>query len=111
MDFAAQRETIGDAEAVLAVHGAGMSDLLFALDHVKVLEINMPQDQGAFLRPWFWLPAEARHLLYWFLNTAADHLVEPRIQHALRPLGIASIKIWGETTSIFWRAPRLAAWP
>jgi hypothetical protein len=89
MDFAGQRATIANAEAVVAVHGAGLTNLLFASDRTKVLEINMPQDEGEFLRPWFWLLAQTRRLPYRFLNPAAGELTEPRIEDALRSLGIA----------------------
>jgi capsular polysaccharide biosynthesis protein len=86
MNFSEQTQAVFNADAVLGVHGAGMANILFGHEDLKVLEINRPLDGGGLLRPWFYLLAHARRIRYRFLNSAAGDVTEQRIADALETL-------------------------
>lgn len=88
MDFMAQMEIMWNAEAVIGVHGAGLTNLLFAGDRTKIIEINLPLDSPIYLRPWMYLLAHGRRLPYNFLNSAAGDLTETRLAAAFDSLGL-----------------------
>ena len=60
MDFRDQAEAMFNAEAVIGVHGAGLANLLFGRNSLRVLEINRSIGRDTLPRPWFYLMATAR---------------------------------------------------
>lgn len=84
MDFTSQMQLMANAEAIAGVHGAGLTNLLFAQPQTPILEINMPLQQPPFLRPWFYLLAHARSQPYRFLDASAGDVTEARITAALK---------------------------
>lgn len=88
LDFAAQVAAFAGAEAVLGIHGAGLANILFGRQGLKVLEVNRPLDGGSLVRPWFYLLAHGRRMPYAFLNAAAGDVTEGRISAALWALGL-----------------------
>jgi hypothetical protein len=86
MDFAEQTQAVFNADAALGVHGAGLANILFGHEDLKVLEINRPLDGGILLRPWFYLLAHTRRIQYRFLNSATGDVTEQRIAEALEAL-------------------------
>lgn len=82
LDFLAQACLFHNAEAVIAPHGAGLSNLVFGKSSLAVLEINRPLDPPEeYLRPWFYLLARARSQRYSFLN--ATDLSAERVHEAI----------------------------
>ncbi len=86
LDFLGQAELFHNAQAVIAPHGAALSNLVFGKPSLRILEINrfLPEEQH--LRPWFYLLARARGQSYSFLNISQGDLAEERFRSALDAL-------------------------
>jgi capsular polysaccharide biosynthesis protein len=64
MDFHSQVAAMFNAEAVIGVRGAGLTNLLFGRGSLRVLEINRSINRGSLPRPWFYVVAMARRQRY-----------------------------------------------
>ena len=86
LDFRGQAEALFNAECVLGVHGAGMANILFGRDTLRVLELNLKLDRESLLRPWFYLLAYARRQKYMMLDRDAGDLSQERLNTAIETL-------------------------
>ena len=71
LDFGQQAKLYANANSIVAPHGAGLSNLLFAQKGARVVEINriLPGDAG--LRPWFYMLAVQRGMHYQFADLSS----------------------------------------
>ncbi len=88
LDMADQIRLFAGATHVVAAHGAGLSNLVFGGQRVRVLELNRDLDGQGALRPWFLLIAAARGQHYQFLNATACELAD-------LPMGLAFDRLMG----------------
>lgn len=86
MDFAAQTEAMFNADAVVGVHGAGLTNVLFARPSLRVLELNQTIGEEAEPRPWFRRLCMGRHQRHRMLSTEPGHLTEENLERALTEL-------------------------
>ncbi|HEY1934464.1 MAG TPA: glycosyltransferase family 61 protein [Acetobacteraceae bacterium] len=86
LDFRTQAEAMFNADAVIGVHGAGLTNIMFGRRDLRVMELNLPLDGSELLRPWFYLLAHARRQPYGFLNQAAGDLNQERLAAAIDSL-------------------------
>jgi capsular polysaccharide biosynthesis protein len=86
LDFRAQAEALFNAECVVGVHGAGMVNILFGQDRLRVLELNLRLDGESLPRPWFYLLAHARLQKYMMLDCDAGDLSSARLDAAIESL-------------------------
>lgn len=85
-DFVQQAQLFFNADIVVAPHGAGLSNLIFGRDSLRVLEINFVFPGETGLRPWFYLLAMTRNQTYSFLNAANGELAPERVETAFADL-------------------------
>jgi capsular polysaccharide biosynthesis protein len=87
LDFVGQAELFFNAEAVIAAHGAGLSNIVFGGSGFRVLEVNrrLPPVEG-HLRPWYSVIARAKGQYYSFLDADAGELERGKIESAVRKL-------------------------
>jgi hypothetical protein len=86
MDFHSQAAAMFNAEAVIGVHGAGLANLVFGRDNLRVLEINRSIGEESLPRPWFYILAIARRQRYLVLNHDAGELNATRLHTAIDTL-------------------------
>ena len=86
MDFAAQSEAMFNANAVVGVHGAGLTNVLFGRPSLRVLELNQTIGEEAEPRPWFRRLCVGRHQRHRMLSTEPGHLTEEHLERALTEL-------------------------
>ena len=91
MDFQAQAQAVRNAEMVMGVHGAGLANILFGRESLKVLEINRQLDvPRPGLRPWFYLLAHARRQRYMMLDRDLGELTASGLEMAIQRLAAAA---------------------
>ena len=81
IDFVTQAELFFNAEAVIAAHGAGLSNIVFG-NELRILEINRCLGDQ-YLRPWFYLLARGRGQYYSFLNATSGEVDLERVKIAV----------------------------
>jgi hypothetical protein len=86
LDFHKQAEALFNAECVVGVHGAGMVNILFGHDRLRVLELNLRLDGESLPRPWFYLLAHARRQKYMMLNCDVADLSRERLDNSIETL-------------------------
>jgi hypothetical protein len=87
MDFAAQADSLFNAELAMGVHGAGLTNILFGREALGVLEINRNLDGPVGgLRPWFYMLANSRGQRYMTLDRDLGELTKPRLDAAIEAL-------------------------
>ena len=86
LDFSAQAEALFNAECVISVHGAGLTNILFGRNTLRVLEVNLRLDDETLPRPWFYLLAQSRRQRYLMLDRDAGDLTRDRLQAAIDAL-------------------------
>jgi predicted O-methyltransferase YrrM len=101
LDFVEQAELFFNAEAVIAPHGSGLSNLIFGNSTLRVLEINRCVYPETHLRPWFYLIARGRNQYYMFLNATAGEIEQDRLHHAIDVL--CSRRPSGSDSEVWWR--------
>ncbi len=82
-NFADQCNIFKGAEIVVAPHGAGLANVLFASNKLKVLEINSFLSGQSHLRPCFYVFCSALGQPYMFLNASIDQIDKNVMEHAL----------------------------
>ncbi|MBB4196245.1 hypothetical protein CCR94_12205 [Rhodoblastus sphagnicola] len=85
-DFLQQAELFHNADAVIAAHGAALTNLLFGRRSLKVLEINRHLSNEPHLRPWMYFLARNRGQDYRFLNASEGDLETDRLKAAIDSL-------------------------
>ena len=83
LDFRAQAEALFNAECIIGVHGAGLTNILFGRSTLRVLELNLRLDGETLPRPWFYLLAQSRRQRYVMLDRDAGDLTRDRLQAAI----------------------------
>ena len=83
LDFGAQAEALFNAECIIGVHGAGLTNILFGRSTLRVLELNLRLDGETLPRPWFYLLAQSRRRRYVMLDRDAGDLTRDRLQAAI----------------------------
>jgi hypothetical protein len=73
MSFLEQARMFNKAEIVVGAHGAGLTNILFGSERLRILELNRRLERPAGmgsprLRPWFYLLAAQRNLSYSFID-------------------------------------------
>jgi hypothetical protein len=86
LSFIEQTELFYNAEIVVGAHGAGLANLLFGSDQLRVLELNRELDAGRGLRPWFYLMAAHRNFRYSFLDGSIEGFPTRRVTEAVQRL-------------------------
>ncbi|WP_173568854.1 glycosyltransferase family 61 protein [Acetobacter conturbans] len=86
LDFRSQVALFRQAELIVAPHGAGLANLVFARPGTKVLELNRLLDGQNHLRNCFYLIAAQRKLIYGSFDLSHDDLTAERLMHAIRNL-------------------------
>jgi hypothetical protein len=86
LDFCEQAEALFNAECIVGVHGAGMTNILFGRSSLRVLELNQRLDGESLLRPWFYLLAFARRQKYMMLDRDVGDLSRERLDPAIETL-------------------------
>jgi hypothetical protein len=72
LPFMKQAELFYNAEIVVSPHGAGLTNVLFGADRLRVLELNRRIGDEKGLRPWFYLISSQRGLAYSYLDGTTD---------------------------------------
>ena len=85
-DFLGQAQLFFNAEAVVAAHGAGLTNMLFGPRDLRVLELNRFLDGETHLRPWYYLLAAARGQTHMHLNGSQGEFAQPILRAALERL-------------------------
>lgn len=86
LSFAEQVRTFSEAAVIMGPHGAGLTNLLFAAKHTRIIEL-LPNDA---INHCFWIMASAREQRYTYLtgevkNAQRDFTVSPvQLQHLLK---------------------------
>lgn len=88
LTFQQQIDLFANADTIVAPHGSGLTNLVFAAPDAKVLELQTEIDAPGMLRPWFYALAAASGLDYAFLNRAAGDLTSGRLREGLAALGV-----------------------
>jgi hypothetical protein len=86
LPFVEQAKLFYNAEIVVGAHGAGLANILFGSDQLKVLELNRELDVGRGLRPQFYLMAAHRNFCYSFLDGSKEGFPIPRVIGAIERL-------------------------
>jgi capsular polysaccharide biosynthesis protein len=86
LNFFGQAEALFNADCVVAVHGAGMANILFGRNKLRVLELNLRLDGETLLRPWFYLLAYAQRQKYMMLDRDTGDLSPERLDAAIETL-------------------------
>lgn len=86
LDLVGQIRLFRNATHVVAAHGAGLSNIVFGQDDLRVLELNPDLDGRGFLRPWFLLLAAGRGLHYQYLDASPGELTPDRLREAFHRL-------------------------
>ena len=68
LDFLEQAAVFRNAGAIVAAHGAGLSNLVFGRPGLRILELNDHIDGEAYLRPWFYYLSRSFGLDYSYVN-------------------------------------------
>lgn len=87
--FAQQVEMFANAEQIVATHGAGLANLLYARPGTRVLELNTDLDGRGGLRPWFYYLAQGARLRYSYLNGSMNDFAAFRLEEAFDRLAAA----------------------
>lgn len=85
MDFVTQVALFRQAEFVMAPHGAGLANMVFARVGTPLLELNLQIEQP-HLRDCFYLIAAARRHPYSCFNLSKDTLTEEHLLQAINRL-------------------------
>ncbi|WP_173582948.1 glycosyltransferase family 61 protein [Acetobacter musti] len=93
LDFETQAALFRQAEFIMAPHGAGLANLIFAKPGTMVLELNRQIDQP-HLRNCFYLVALQRQLYYSFLDLSTEKLTAPLLEGAIARLYEARLRQW-----------------
>lgn len=78
MDIETQIALFRQAKYIIAPHGAGLANLVFASAGTKILELNRPLDGQPHLRNCFYLIAARRKLPYMVVDLEQEKLTELR---------------------------------
>jgi len=81
-----QAQAFFNAECVIAPHGAGLINILFGQESLRVLELNKELDDGKALRDCFFRMASARHQSYWTVNISKNEINFENIGSAIHCL-------------------------
>ena len=68
LSFPEQTRLLGQANVIVAPHGAGLSNLLYARRSTKIIELNKRLNGDTGLRPWFYLLASGKNQIYSYLD-------------------------------------------
>ncbi len=68
LEFAEQIRLLGQTNVIVAPHGAGLSNLLYARRSAKIIELNKRLNGEKDLRPWFYLLASGKNQRYSYLD-------------------------------------------
>lgn len=68
LTFPEQVQRFHDASLVVGAHGAGLVNILFGRDDLKILELNRCIAPELSMRPWFYVMAARRNLVYSYLD-------------------------------------------
>lgn len=85
MDFRQQAETLRNAECIISPHGAGLANIMFGTDSLRILELNRSLKDQPYLRGCFYQLAAQRRQRYVFLD-ATDGLTPAAMEQALSAL-------------------------
>ncbi len=100
LNFQSQIDQFSDASVIVAPHGSGLANLVFASPGAKVIELQTEFETPGILLPWFYLLAAACGFDYAFLNREAGDFQENRLREGLKALGVSrptfsrSAKAW-----------------
>jgi hypothetical protein len=83
MDLRAQAQALFNADCIVAPHGAGLANILFGQNHLKVLELNTELDGNGSMRACFYQLAAARGQDYMVLNGSRGEITRENMQAAL----------------------------
>lgn len=83
MDFHQQAEAIHNAEAIIAPHGAGLANLLFARDNLRILELNRALDGKSWIHACFYQIAERRGQRYVYLDGSGSGFSRAHVETAI----------------------------
>lgn len=101
LSFQAQIDQFSDASLIVAPHGSGLANLVFAPPGAKVIELQTEFQARGVLLPWFYLLAAASGLGYAFLNREAGDFRAERLEQCLEALGVSRPKL--NPASRAWR--------
>jgi len=83
IDFETQAALFRQAESIVAPHGAGLANLVFARKGTSLLELNRRIDGQPHLRNCFYLLAANRGINYKFFNLSESKITQERFLSAL----------------------------
>jgi Glycosyltransferase 61 len=90
LDFLSQVRLFTQAEAVLGPHGGGLTNMLFARQGSKLIELSRDIDNNHTLRPWFYLIAAGGEHSYTVLNRDEGDFSDQRITACFSAMGLAA---------------------
>jgi hypothetical protein len=93
LSFQAQIDRFSDASVIVAPHGSGLANLVFAPPGAKVIELQTEFQAPGILLPWFYLLAAASGLGYAFLNRDAGDFTAERLVQGLGRLGVSRLEL------------------
>jgi len=93
LSFQAQIDQFSDASVIVAPHGSGLANLVFAPPGAKVVELQSEFQAPGILLPWFYLLAAASGLDYAFLNREAGDFQAERLAQCLRAMGVSRLEL------------------
>ncbi len=86
LDLKAQADLFFNAQAVMAAHGAGLTNIVFGGRGLRVLEIQRRFPPANHLRPWLSVIARGKGQAYSFLDADAGELTRDNVESAIRNL-------------------------
>jgi hypothetical protein len=89
LSFQAQIDRFADASVIVAPHGSGLANLVFAAPGAKVIELQTEFQAPGVLLPWFYQLAAASGLGYAFLNRDAGDFRAERLAQCLKALDVS----------------------
>jgi len=101
LSFQAQIDLFSDASLIVAPHGSGLANLVFAPPGAKVVELQSEFQAPGVLLPWFYLLAAVSGFGYAVLNRDAGDFEAQRLAQALGALGVSPLKL--NPVSRAWR--------
>jgi len=93
LSFQAQIDLFSDASLIVAPHGSGLANLVFAPPGAKVVELQSEFQAPGVLLPWFYLLAAVSGFGYAVLNRDAGDFEAKRLAQTLGALGVGPLKL------------------
>ena len=83
LDLRTQAQAVYNADCIVSPHGAGLINILFGRDDLRVLELNVELDGNGSMRACFFQMSALRGQSYMALNSSQDEMTPATLARAL----------------------------